>query len=316
VSSRFGAWNPAFDVTPAELITAIVTEHGVHRTPFAESTRRGGAGVKAVILAAGYATRLYPLTLDRPKALLSVGGGRCWSGCWSGSARSRVGRVFVVTNAKFAEAFREWARGAGAAAEIVDDGTRDEETRLGAIGDLDLTIREGGIDDDLLVLAGDNLFSESWRGSGFRAGEGRSRARCVRRGRLRRDPELCGDRARRATTVSSGWRRSRRTAHHAGRDRLYFYPRAALGLVREYLDAGNNPDQPGRLVEWLYRARPCTAGGCPVAGTTSARRRPSPRPIAHSLAGIVRHTSVTEASPTRDTSRPTLAKKEVSVGVT
>src|SRR4051812_26115891 len=118
--------------------------------------------MKAVILAAGYATRLYPLTLDRPKALLPVGGRPLVEHLLL-RLQDVVGldAINLVTNAKFAGAFRDWAAGwDGAEVRIVDDGTADEETKLGAIGDLGLTIREAAIDDDLLVLAGDNLFSE------------------------------------------------------------------------------------------------------------------------------------------------------------
>ena len=68
----------------------------------------------------------------------------------------------MVTNSKFARAFREWAAArSGLPLRIIDDGTVDDDSKLGAIGDLDLTIREAELDDDLIVLAGDNLFSQS-----------------------------------------------------------------------------------------------------------------------------------------------------------
>ena len=119
--------------------------------------------MKAVILAAGYATRLYPLTLDRPKALLDVGGRPMVEHLLEQlQGVEGLDGIYLVTNSKFAGAFRDWASGwAGTEVRIVDDGTVDEETKLGAIGDLELTIRQAAIDDDLIVLAGDNLFSES-----------------------------------------------------------------------------------------------------------------------------------------------------------
>jgi len=214
--------------------------------------------VKAVILAAGYATRLYPLTLDRPKALLPVGGRPMLE-----RLLERLGEVegldgvYAVTNAKFADAFREWAREADAGVKIVDDGTSDEETRLGAIGDLDLTIREGGIDDDLLVLAGDNLFSESLAGfPAFALAKGGAALGVYDVGDFEAIQsyaaiELDGD--DRVVRLEEKPSEPRTTLAGIA---LYFYPRGALGLVREYLDAGNNPDQPGRLVEWLYPRTP------------------------------------------------------------
>src|ERR1044072_8184221 len=119
--------------------------------------------MKAVLLAAGYATRLYPLTLNRPKALLDVAGRPMVEHLLEAlGGIDGLDGIYLVTNSKFADLFREAAGGGdGAHVQIVDDETVDEESKLGAIGDLDLTIREAGIDDDLIVLAGDNLFSES-----------------------------------------------------------------------------------------------------------------------------------------------------------
>ena len=214
--------------------------------------------MKAVVLAAGYATRLYPLTLDRPKALLPVGGRPMLE-----RLLERLGEmdgldgVYVVTNAKFAGAFRKWAEEAGADLEIVDDGTTDEQSRLGAIGDLELVIREGGIDDDLVALAGDNLFSESIAGfPPFALAKGGAALGVYDVGdldaiRSYSAIELDGD--DRVVRLEEKPEEPRTTLAGIA---LYFYPRDGLGLVREYLDAGNNPDQPGRLVEWLYPRTP------------------------------------------------------------
>jgi glucose-1-phosphate thymidylyltransferase len=214
--------------------------------------------VKAVILAAGYATRLYPLTLDRPKALLPVGGRPMLE-----RLLDRLGEVegldgvFLVTNSKFADAFREWADQTGADVQIVDDGTSDDETKLGAIGDLDLTIREGGIDDDLIVLAGDNLFSESLAAfPEFALAKGGAALGVYDVGdvdAIRRYSAIELDGDDRVVRLEEKPEQPRTTLAGIA---LYFYPRRALGLVRAYLEAGNNPDQPGRLVEWLYPRTP------------------------------------------------------------
>jgi glucose-1-phosphate thymidylyltransferase len=211
--------------------------------------------MKALILAAGYATRLYPLTLDRPKALLPVGGKPMLDHLMEQLEQVEgLDEAYVVTNSKFAEAFREWAAGrSGLPLRIIDDGTVDDDSKLGAIGDLDLTIREAELDDDLIVLAGDNLFSESIAPFPvFALGKGGPALGVYDVGDLdtiRRYSVIELDDDDRVTRLEEKPERPRSTLAGIA---LYFYPRSALRYVREYLEDGNNPDQPGRLVQWLY----------------------------------------------------------------
>jgi glucose-1-phosphate thymidylyltransferase len=211
--------------------------------------------VKAVVLAAGYATRLYPLTLERPKALLPVAGKPMLEHLLERlDGIPELDEVHVVTNSKFADAFREWARGyGGRGVRILDDGTSDEETKLGAIGDLDLTIRSAELDDDLLVLAGDNLFTESLAPfAEFGRAKGAPALGVYDVGDLeaiRRYNAIELDEDDRVTFFEEKPERPTSTLTGIA---LYFYPRSALGLVGDYLAEGNNPDQPGRLVQWLY----------------------------------------------------------------
>ena len=211
--------------------------------------------MKALILAAGYATRLYPLTLDRPKALLHVGGKPMLDHLMEQLEQVEgLDEVYVVTNSKFAGAFREWAAArSGLPLRIIDDGTVDDDSKLGAIGDLDLTIREAELDDDLIVLAGDNLFSESIAPFPvFALGKGGPALGVYDVGDLdtiRRYSVIELDDDDRVTRLEEKPERPRSTLAGIA---LYFYPRSALRYVREYLEDGNNPDQPGRLVQWLY----------------------------------------------------------------
>jgi glucose-1-phosphate thymidylyltransferase len=209
--------------------------------------------VKCVILAAGYATRLYPLTLDRPKALLPVAGKPMLEHLLARLEEVPLEDVLVVTNSKFARAFEGWAAARGGGVHVLDDGTRDDETRLGAIGDLDLAIREAGIDDDLLVLAGDNLFSESLAPfAEFGRSKGAPALGVYDVGDLdaiRRYNAIELDSDDRITFFEEKPERPRSTLTGIA---LYFYPRSSLGVVGEYLAEGNNPDQPGRLIQWLY----------------------------------------------------------------
>jgi glucose-1-phosphate thymidylyltransferase len=222
--------------------------------------------VKAVVLAAGYATRLYPLTLDRPKALLPVGGKPMLEHLLERlEGVPELDEIYVVTNSKFAQAFRDWAEGYRAAdVRILDDGTSDEETRLGAIGDLDLTIRTAEIDDDLLVLAGDNLFSEPLAPFAQFAGAKAAPAIGVYDvgdlEAIRKYNAIELDESDRITFFEEKPERPTSTLTGIA---LYFYPRSDLGVVGDYLAEGNNPDQPGRLVQWLYPRMPVYAWRVP-----------------------------------------------------
>src|SRR5215471_5939844 len=117
--------------------------------------------MKAILLAAGYGTRLRPLTDDRPKHLLPVGGRPMldWILDWVMELED-VDGVHLVTNSRFAPDFARWAEPHGVT--VHDDGTTSNEDRLGAVGDLRLAIESAGLEDDeLVVLAGDNLFELS-----------------------------------------------------------------------------------------------------------------------------------------------------------
>ena len=215
--------------------------------------------MKLVVLAAGYATRLYPLTLNRPKALLPVAGRPMVEHVLARLAPiEEIDRAYLVTNAKFAGQFREWAESyeaprSGFDLTIVDDGTTSDETRLGAIGDLDLVLREAAIADDVIVVASDNLFTEALEGFGrFAKEKGAPVVAVYDVGDLSRMSQynsIVVDEEGRITFFEEKPREPRSTLSAVA---LYFYPRDTLALVRRYLEEGNNPDQPGRLIEWLY----------------------------------------------------------------
>jgi len=212
--------------------------------------------VKAVILAAGYATRLYPLTLDRPKHLLEIGGKPMLDHLLDRLPLAELEAIYVVTNAKFAPSFREWSEAHPAPIEVVDDGTTSDEDRLGAIGDLQLAISTMGIDDDLLVAAGDSLFFERLdefvRFAQARDGVVTAVYDVGDLEAVRRFSSIGVDAESRVTSFEE--KPERPTSTLAG-IALYVYPRSTLPLVAEYLAEGNNPDQPGRLLEWVLQRR-------------------------------------------------------------
>ena len=117
--------------------------------------------MKVLILAAGYAVRLQPLTLNAPKPLLEIGGKKIIDRILDKVAFVKgVDAVYIITNHKFSQNFQNWLKSSKQRKKIslIDDGTSANDGRLGAIRDMELAIKEKSISDDLLVIAGDNLF--------------------------------------------------------------------------------------------------------------------------------------------------------------
>jgi len=208
--------------------------------------------MKALVLAAGYATRLYPLTLDRPKALLEVGGRPMLDHVLDRLQAMGVDETIVVTNAKFTPHFEEWATGKENVL-IVNDGTTSNDDRLGAIGDTAFVLDETGLDDDLVVVAGDNLFGEDVSGFAAYGQEVDAPVLAVHDvgdlSLMSEYNQIEIDDEGRITFFEEKPENARSTLAGVA---LYFYPRHTLPLIRQYLAEDNNPDQPGRLIEWLY----------------------------------------------------------------
>jgi glucose-1-phosphate thymidylyltransferase len=118
--------------------------------------------MKCLILAAGYATRLYPLTENFPKPLLKVGEKTILDWLVDDiAAAGLVDEYVVISNHKFAHHFEEWAATRKEQISVVDDGTETNETRLGAVRDIQFAIDALKLDDDMLVIAGDNVLDFS-----------------------------------------------------------------------------------------------------------------------------------------------------------
>jgi glucose-1-phosphate thymidylyltransferase len=123
--------------------------------------------VKALILAAGYATRLYPLTKKYPKPLLEVKGRPIINYIIEKiELISGINEIYIVTNSKFISHFKEWAKTVKSTKKItlVNDLTKNNQDRLGAIGDIRFVIEKKKIQEDLLIVGGDNLFNGSLQG--------------------------------------------------------------------------------------------------------------------------------------------------------
>lgn len=224
--------------------------------------------MKALILAAGYATRMYPLTLNKAKPLLPVGGKPIINYVVEQIERvDEIDKIFVVTNQKFAEDFRKWADTTKKTKEIViiNDGTTSDADKLGAIGDINFVIKKGKINDDLLVAGGDNLYDFDLRDFvEFFKKHGNSVGlyHLDNKEDLKRYNEIRFDENNRIYHFQEK-PKDPQTNYFA--ICLYCYNRDAVKLVEKYLADGNNPDAPGYYVQWLFKVR--DVYGFPMPGT-------------------------------------------------
>jgi glucose-1-phosphate thymidylyltransferase len=219
--------------------------------------------MKVIILAAGYATRLYPLTLTQPKPLLPVAGKPMVEYVLDNLAPiGGIDRIYVVTNAKFADHFQKWADNyretkAKLNFTIVNDGSTDDTNKLGAIGDIHYVLKTQNVDDDLIVVAGDNLFSEKLEGFGKFVGEKNAPVLAVydvgNLEEIKKYNSITVDGTGRITFFEEKPKNPTSTITGIA---LYYYPKATVPLIKQYIAEGNNPDQPGRLVQWLYPRTP------------------------------------------------------------
>jgi glucose-1-phosphate thymidylyltransferase len=224
-----------------------------------------------LILAAGYATRLYPLTLTKAKPLLDVAGKPMMEWVIDNLAPiAGISKVFIVTNSKFAADFQAWADGynrshAKLPFTIVNDGSTSDADKLGAIGDIHYVIQQHGIEDeDLLVVAGDNLFSQSLEGFGVAAREKNAPLLGVYDVKSIDEAKKYGVVAVDAQGVITQFvEKPPQPPSTLIGIALYYYPKHVVPMIRQYLKDGNNPDQPGRFVQWLYTRTPVHAWSVP-----------------------------------------------------
>jgi glucose-1-phosphate thymidylyltransferase len=215
--------------------------------------------MKALILAAGYATRLRPLTDSIPKMLLPLAE-RPMLDYLLDRIREveEIDEIHLVTNARFAPAFEDWAP-----EDVIvhDDGTTSNEDRLGAIGDIAFAIQRGSLgEEDLLVVAGDNLigyslrdFVDFWRakdGSAIAVHEVEARELLKQYGvvEVDADDRVVGLEEKPAEPKSN-----------LAATASYLYRGEHLALLPQYLDGGNPPDAPGNFVVWLHKRAPVYA---------------------------------------------------------
>ena len=210
--------------------------------------------MKCVILAAGYATRLYPLTENFPKPLLEVAGKPILD--WLIDDMAGTGMVeeyIVISNHKFAHIFEEWtAKKSDATIRVIDDGTTSNETRLGAVKDIQFAIEQLQLNDDLLVMAGDNLLDFSL-GEFMRYGKEKN-ATCVMRyyeaseARLHKTGVIEIDAN---DGILSFEEKPAQPKSHWCVPAFYYYTREDSRLIKKGIESGCGTDAPGSFIAWL-----------------------------------------------------------------
>ena len=213
----------------------------------------------SIILAAGYATRMYPLTLNYPKPLLEVGGKKIIDWLIEDLEKSGVERTVVVSNHKFISQFQAWAEGRENII-VLDDGSEDNDHRLGAVKDIEFAIEKANIDDDIVVLAGDNVLNFSL--SSFIEYGRKRKTSCIMRheekdeNKLRKtgdieinEDELVLNMEEKPKEPKSNW----------AVPPFYYYTKEDKDLIKEGIASGCGTDAPGSFVSWLVKTRPVHA---------------------------------------------------------
>ena len=213
--------------------------------------------MKCLILAAGYATRLYPLTENFPKPLLKVGNKTILD--WLVDDIDRSGKVdeyIVISNHKYAEHFYAWKETKTQKITVLDDGTESNETRLGAVKDIQFAIETLSLSSDMLVVAGDNVLDFSL--TGFIDYAANKNASCIMR-------YFEADRARLlkcgVVTIDEKDKILRMTEKSPTPETnwctppFYYYTKEDATLVKEGIEDGCGTDAPGSFIAWLSERR-------------------------------------------------------------
>ena len=211
--------------------------------------------MKNIVIAAGYATRLGELTKNFPKPLLKIGESTILGRMLDDIDRiPEIDEHVIVTNHKFAPVFEEWRRGLSyeKPVTIIDDGTETNDTRLGAVCDLLLAVDRLAVDDDLLVVAADNLLFFSFQEFvDFAREKGTSCIMCHRQDdieKLRRTGVVELDADRRVLGMEE---KPQQPKSHWAVPPFYIYKKEDLPLVRHSVENGCGKDAPGNLAHYM-----------------------------------------------------------------
>lgn len=214
--------------------------------------------MKTLILAAGYATRLYPLTLDTPKPLLKIRNKPIIDYIVEKLEQlAQVDQISIITNHKFYHKFGDWLKakmnGSLNRLKLIDDGSTCLDDRLGAIGDILLAIEKEKIDDDLLIVAGDNLFDFDLKDFlEFAISKKPHHSICLYVSENHLDLTRFGIvQLNESAEILNFEEKPDFPKSNLIATCIYFMPKEKLGLLSTYLNSGNHNDNPGSYIRWL-----------------------------------------------------------------
>lgn len=212
--------------------------------------------MEAIILAAGYSTRLYPLTENIPKSLLSIAGKPIIEHIIKKLEHiDSLSKIYIVTNDKFEQHFKKWLGNYDSEKqlEVVNDGTKSNEERLGALGDINFVIETKDVENDLIVVAGDNLFElqltdvlnffKKRKSNVIVLYDVKDFGLARHYGIVEVDKDVVVDFQEKPVSPKS-------TLASTG---IYLFPKKTIPLIKKYIAQGNNPDKTGSFIEWLHK---------------------------------------------------------------
>lgn len=209
--------------------------------------------MKCIVLGAGYATRLYPLTENFPKPLLKIKDKTILDHLVDDiSTNCSISSFVIISNHKYIEHYKEWKSSKALDISLIDDGTVTNETRLGAVKDILLAIEELKIDEDVLIIAGDNVLDFSF--SSFIKFFNEKKHSCIMKyyeKELKEGKRYCVVEADKDDKVIYMKEKVLNPTSHFLVPPFYIYRKEDLPLIKKALDDGCQYDAPGSLVEWM-----------------------------------------------------------------
>jgi glucose-1-phosphate thymidylyltransferase len=214
----------------------------------------------ALVLAGGFAKRLWPLTKDKPKPLLEVGGKPMIEHVIDKIEKvDEIDKIFISTNDKFDVVFNKWLKGFKSKKEIelIIEPTQSEGEKLGSIGGIEFFLQRERVKDDLLIVAGDNLFEFDLKGMfdfykkkkspviGLHDIKDFEQAKKLGTVEIDKNGKVVGF-----------YEKSPNPKTTLASTLIYLLPKSALDLIPIYLKETNNPDTPGYFLIWLYKNHP------------------------------------------------------------